>query len=469
MREEVMEAKMNHTQNLPDATELLRQMRSGKRSSEDIVREHLDRIDANQPRLNAATQVFRDKALAEARDPVSGPLSGLPITLKETFGLEGCEVTIGSRRMRPVQCTDDSEPVKKLRAAGAIVIARSNVPEFVMTGETDNLLYGRTNHPVDPARTSGGSTGGEGALVGSGCSPLGFGTDILGSIRVPSCLCGIVGFRPHSGAVNKTGVWPVSGKFFETWNGIGPMARSVRDVRLAFNVIARESLPAPAEVAGLRLILPDGFQLKYKAPCIKDAYVDALEKLQIAGMNLERHSFSDVSKLFLNIPRLVTGEMIEPWTEWLSSNGQPFRPASELIRQVLRQPTVYPGFFMWFVMSPLMRPRRSGTLSHIIQRYAAARDKYHELLGSDGIMVLPTLGLLAPKHRQMNRISLRPGVNGLFTAETFANYINLSAITVPARRHPEPATGLVPGIMLACAPGAEAKLMDVAAALEAVI
>jgi len=454
---------------LADATELLRQMRSGERTSEDIVREHLDRIEREQPRLNAAAQVLRGEALSEARNPAPGPLSGLPITLKETFGIGGREVTIGSRRMRPIRCTEDSAPVRKLRAAGAIVIARSNVPEFVMTGETANLLYGRTNHPADRTRTCGGSSGGEGALVGSGCSPLGFGTDILGSIRIPSCFCGIVGFRPHSEAVDKAGVWPASGKFFETWNGVGPMARSVRDIRLAYDVVARMPLPAPAGVSGLRLIVPDGFRLKYRAPCIESAYLDAQEKLKAAGLSLERHDFSDVPSLFLNIPRLVTGEMIEPWIEWLSSGGERFSPASELVRQVFGRPTVYPGFFMWFVLSPLMRPRRSSTLPRIIQRYEAARSKYYALLGRDGILVLPTLGLLAPQHGSMNRISLRPGVNGLFTAETFANYINLSAITLPARRHADPSTGLKPGIMLACAPGAEASLLDAAAELETAI
>ena len=247
------------------------------------------------------------------------------------------------------------------------------------------------------------------------------------------------------------------------------MARSVRDTRLAYDVIARKSLPAPAGVTGLRLIVPDGFRLKYKAPCIRSAYLDAQEKLNAAGLSLERHDFSDVPGLFLNIPRLVTGEMMETWTEWLSSGGERFSPASELVRQVLGRPTVYPGFFMWFVLSPLMRPRRASTLPRIIQRYEAARNKYHALLGRDGILVLPTLGLLAPKHGSMNRVSLRPGVNGLFTAETFANYINLSAITLPAHRHADPHTGLKPGIMLACAPGAEARLLDAAAELETAI
>ncbi|MBR9910446.1 MAG: amidase [Gammaproteobacteria bacterium] len=454
---------------LVDATELLRQMRAGERSSLDIVREHLERIEREQPYLNAATEVFRDRALTEARNPIPGPLSGLPVTVKETFAIEGCQVTMGSRRMRPIACSEDSAVIKKLRAAGAIIMARSNVPEFVMTGETDNLLYGRTNHPADPKRTCGGSSGGEGALVGSGCSPLGLGTDILGSIRIPACFCGVVGFRPHSGAVDKAGAGPVCGEYFETWNGIGPLARSVRDVRLAYDVIAHQRLPAPADVAGVRLLVASGFRLKYRTACIENAYTDGIEQLLAAGLTLERHDFSDVRRLFLNIPRLVTGEMMELWTAWLSSSSNKFRPAAELLRQAIGRPTVYPGLFMWFLISPLLRPRRSGTLARIVQSYEAARRKYHELLGEDGILILPTLGLLAPKHGGMNRVSLRPGVNGLFTAETFANYINLSAITLPAHRHCDPVTGLKPGIMLACAPGAEAKLLDVAALLEHVI
>jgi hypothetical protein len=183
-------------------------------------------------------------------------------------------------------------------------------------------------------------------------------------------------------------------------------------------------------------------------------------------MRVEHQRFDDVSGLFLNIPRLVTGEMLKPWAEWLSTRGEKFHPAQEFLRLLLGRPTVYPGFMMWFGMAPITRPRRSGTLARIIARYLAAREKYYALLRGDGILVLPTLGLLAPKHGVMNRVSLRPGVNGLLTADTFANYINLSAITLPAHQHADPATGLKPGIMLACAPGAEAKLLDTAAALE---
>jgi Asp-tRNA(Asn)/Glu-tRNA(Gln) amidotransferase A subunit family amidase len=121
------------TQPSPDATELLRRMLFGERSSVDIVREHLDRIDREQPRLNAATEILRDEALTQAENPVPGPLSGLPITLKETYGLAGHEITGGSARMPPIAVAEDAPVVQKLKAAGAIFMSRSNLPEFFMT------------------------------------------------------------------------------------------------------------------------------------------------------------------------------------------------------------------------------------------------------------------------------------------------------------------------------------------------
>ncbi len=162
---------------LPDATELLRQMREGERSAVDIVDEHLRRIERLHPTLNAAIEVMADEARRKAQKPRKGPLSGLPVTVKETFALKGHQITAGSLRMPPVECHADAPVVARLRRAGAIIIARSNVPEFVMTPETNNLRWGRTNNPLDPERVAGGSTGGEGALVGSGCSPAGLGTD----------------------------------------------------------------------------------------------------------------------------------------------------------------------------------------------------------------------------------------------------------------------------------------------------
>lgn len=451
----------------PDATALLESMQRGERTALEVVTEHIERTEAQHARLNAATEILRDAALEQARTPRPGPLSGLPVSLKETFALAGHEVTAGSNRRPPVRHQADAPVVRRLRDAGAIVFARSTVPEFVMTAETRSLRWGVTNNPIDASRTCGGSTGGEGALVGSGCSPAGLGTDILGSIRIPASFCGIVGFRPASHLVDKTDVWTSGVGYFETWNGIGPLTRSVRDARLLHDVIAHAPLPAPRPTEGLRLVLPSDFPRSVRDSVIAGAEQLATRALMDTGMTHEDHSFADVRELFLGIPKLVCGESLPAWKEWLTTaDGQPFRTRRELLRQLGRRPTVEPGFFMWFLMEAVMKPSPAA-YEALIRMYEKARERYHALLGDDGILLLPTLGLLAPEHGKMNRTSLRPGLNRLLTAHTFVNACNLSAISVPVPRCRDQRTGLVPGIMLACAPGAEGRLLDAAAAVEA--
>lgn len=453
----------------PDATELIEQMQSGERTAVSIVTEHLERLEANHLRLNAATHIFKEEALAEAKNLQPGALSGLPISVKETIGLAGHSVTAGSQRMPPIHWQEDAPVVGRLRAAGAILLARSNVPEFAMAGETDNLIYGRTNNPLDEDRTCGGSSGGEGALVGSGSTALGIGTDVLGSVRIPAAFCGVVGFKAASQAISKQGIWPdLAGRFLDSWLAVGSLTRSVRDARLVYNVIANTPLPPAREPRGLRLITPNPFEQTAKADCIKAAYVMAQTVLEMVGMVAEERPFPDIKTHFLNLQQLIAAELEQPFYEMLeTADGQKFSLAAETLRQAVGRGTIYGGLFQLIALVPILKPRRAGRVAEIIQTYEAARANLYQLLGSDGVLIFPTLGILAPKHGQMNRGSLRPGVNGTVTAMTFCNYMNLPAITVPAWKDPDPATGLIPGVMLACAPGAEAALLDAAAALEA--
>ena len=154
-------------------------------------------------------QALAQARLLDATGDRSLPLFGLPCSVKETFAIAGEPLTAGSMRMTPQVPTEDARIVRRLKEAGAIVMARSNVPEFAMTAESVNPRYGRTRNPLDVDRVAGGSSGGEGALVGSGASVFGVGSDILGSIRIPAAFCGVVGFKPHSGAVDQSGTWPV--------------------------------------------------------------------------------------------------------------------------------------------------------------------------------------------------------------------------------------------------------------------
>lgn len=455
---------------LPDATETLRQLRAGETDAERVVSAYLARLEACQPHLNAATHILRPEALAEARQPRSGPLAGLPISVKETIGLAGHVITAGSQRMPPRLCATDAAIVQRLRAAGAIVIARSNVPELAMTGETSNHRFGRTNNRLDQSRGAGGSSGGEGALVGAGASAAGLGSDILGSIRLPAAFNAIVGFKPAAEAVNKSGAYPVIESYLDSWLGIGPLTRSVRDARLIYDVIADVPTPAPAPIKGLRLIIPTDFPLSYRSASIPTALVHARTVLEAAGMAVEeQHSFADVGELFLNLLALIAHDREQALlSDLVTAGGAPLRRPAEIVRQLAGRPTIDSGLLQMLVTMPLVKPRASRAPA-LIERFEAARRHYRALLGSDGVLLLPTLGVLALPHGAFNRASLRPGVNGLVTPLTFPNYLNLPALAQPAWSDVERATGLPPSIMLVSAPGAEGALLDVAAALEAKI
>jgi Asp-tRNA(Asn)/Glu-tRNA(Gln) amidotransferase A subunit family amidase len=457
---------------MPDATSYLERLSTGQLSAQTLVDQQLAALHASQPTLNACTSILDETARQQAAAPRPGPLSGLPITIKETFGLAGTSITAGSLRMRPQEQAQDAAVVTRMRNAGAIVVARSNVPEFAMTGETTNPRYGRTNNPLDLTRVAGGSTGGEAALVGSGASLLGLGSDILGSIRIPSAFCGVVGFKPASAAVDKSGTWPSVAGYADNWLAVGPITRSVRDARLVYNVIARTPLASPAPLEGMRLLMPDHFPYRVEQPCIQDALNAALSYLVKAGLTPETPAFDDVPRMFTRSGDVILHDCAAGWQTLLSPHGAPrFNVWQEAWRQVTSRPSIDPGLFAWLLHASLLgrlsMPRNERQMAKLAAAFDAMRAHYLALLGNDGVLVLPTLGMLAPKHKEMNRKTLRPGLNRLMTPLTFCNYCDLPAIAIPAWRYADAATGLPPSVMVICAPGTESRLFDVAAALEA--
>lgn len=457
----------------PDAVALLSELRDGATTSAQLVSTHLARIDQTHASINAATQIFHREALEQAHHldlhgDKSLPLFGLPCSVKETFGLAGHEVTAGSMRMQPEQHTQDAEIVRRLKAAGAIVIARSNIPELAMTAESTNPRFGRTNNPLDTNRVAGGSSGGEGALVGSGGSVFGVGSDILGSIRIPAAFCGVVGFKPHSASVDQRGTWPVVTGATKSWLGLGPLTRSVRDAELVYNVIADTPVPPP-EPGPARLVVPRVFALSMQNRCISDALAAASATLAQHGYQRDERDFSDIGKLYLQIPKLILDDFYDSWIRLLSRPGQRFSPWKELLAQLTGKPTIDSGLLRWMLIAPMMKPRSAARVEAITAQFARARAHYHALLGNNGVMVLPTLGLLAPEHGKMNRLSLKPGINGMFTSYTMGNYLDLPSIAIPAWKFCDAATGLPASISVMCAPGAEAKLFAAAKLVEAAL
>ncbi|HEY2056440.1 MAG TPA: amidase [Solirubrobacterales bacterium] len=241
----------------PSATTWLARLDAGEVSSRELVERTLRRIESANAELNAVTAIYPERSLAAADDAdrerargaaagVGGrgdgsptPLLGLPVTIKDTVDVEGWPTTAGVVAARDRVAASDSSVVRRLRAAGAIVVAKTNVPECSSDAETDNALFGRTDNPHDHARTPGGSSGGEAALMGADASVVGIGVDGGCSIRLPSHYCGGVGIRPTGGRVPETGLWPstrATGMF--DLSCIGPMGRYVEDLELLLGVIA---------------------------------------------------------------------------------------------------------------------------------------------------------------------------------------------------------------------------------------
>jgi len=208
----------------------------GAISSEELVRAHIEHIEGVNPALNAAVEVLAESALAAARrsdarrDRLS-PLDGVPFSIKDSIEVAGTVCTAGTLGYRDAAASAaDATLVARLRAAGAIPLARTNLPDLLFAFESDNLIHGRTNNPYDTARTSGGSSGGEAALIAACGSPFGLGSDAAGSVRLPAHFCGITSLKPTSGRLARTGHVPPAGGWVEAVWQIGPMARRVEDL-----------------------------------------------------------------------------------------------------------------------------------------------------------------------------------------------------------------------------------------------
>jgi Asp-tRNA(Asn)/Glu-tRNA(Gln) amidotransferase A subunit family amidase len=230
---------------LPSAQEIAAQIRAKAVSPVEIVRAHLDRIERLNPKLNAFVDWQPERVLEQARRAERaimrgenfGPLHGVPLSIKSSIDVAGHRSEAGTRLRAGYIAAQDAPVVVRLRAAGAVILGVTNTPELLMAWETDNLLYGRTNNPWDLTRTAGGSSGGEAAAIAAGLSAGGVGSDGGGSIREPAHFCGICGLKPTPGRIPSTGHFPKAGGPFALLGVVGPMARTVEDVRILFAVM----------------------------------------------------------------------------------------------------------------------------------------------------------------------------------------------------------------------------------------
>lgn len=229
--------------NALDATELSRRIRTREVSSREVVQAHLDRIADVDPSVHGVVTLLEEQALAAAdqadaavaRGDDLGPLHGVPFTVKDSLDTAGVVTTRGSRLFADHVPAADATAVARMRAAGAVLLAKTSLPEFSYWTETDNLLVGPARNPWDLRRTPGGSSGGEAAAIATGMSPLGLGSDVAISVRGPAHFTGIAAMKATHGRVPYTGHWPPALRRY--WH-VGPMARTVRDIATAYRILA---------------------------------------------------------------------------------------------------------------------------------------------------------------------------------------------------------------------------------------
>jgi AtzE family amidohydrolase len=261
------------------AATIARAIRAGRASAGALVTAALERIASRDPALNCFTHVRRDEALAEAAridrlvadgaDP--GPLAGVPFAVKNLFDVSGIATLAGSRiNAEHPPARRDAAAVAALRRAGAVLVGCLNMDEYAFGFTTENTHYGPTRNPHDPARIAGGSSGGSAAAVAAGLVPLSLGSDTNGSIRVPAALCGVFGLKPTYGRVSRAGVVP----FAASLDHVGPLARSVHDLAVAFDVLQG---PDPADpVCAERPVEPCARELGLGIADLRIAVADEL-------------------------------------------------------------------------------------------------------------------------------------------------------------------------------------------------
>ncbi len=301
------------------ATSIAQSIRDKEISAVEVVQAHLDRIAQVNDKLNAVVHLCADRALQEAADAdaalargdATGPLHGVPMTLKDSLDTEGVVTTGGTTGRRDFVPDADATVTARLRAAGAILMGKTNTPELTMAGETDNSVYGRTNNPFDLERSPGGSSGGAGAIITSGGSPFDIGSDTGGSIRMPAHLCGIAGIKPNSGRVPRTGhIIEYTLGATDSYTQNGPMARYVEDLELILRIISGPDWidpaivdmplrdPADVDLNSLRVAFytdPPGF--KTPAQETRDATLAAIRALSDVAASVEEDAPSPLERV----------------------------------------------------------------------------------------------------------------------------------------------------------------------------
>ena len=445
-------------------------------SSQEIVRVHIDHVKKVNPIINALVTERFEEALAEAReademvlntDPSKLPIYlGVPATIKEIFALKGLVFTGGLYARKGKKADHDATTVKRMRKAGAIILGGTNVSELCMWMETHNKIYGRTNNPYDPSRIPGGSSGGEGAIIGSGASPFGLAADVGGSIRMPAFFNGVFGHKPSSLLVPNTGQWPNAVAGAIPYLSTGPICRKAEDLMPLLTIMAgpdgvspvkktRLGDPSKVSISDLNVFVMEDNGRVPVSKDLKKAIREAGRALEERGAKVSEGKFPAFKNSF------------EMWSFLMSSSGEPHYEVNlfggkkvslplEFARCMISK-SEYTVPSLALVLLEKFYKYTEKSVPKWVRKARELKEELNSTLGPNGILLFPPYSRCAPKHR----LPLLSPFDWQYTA--VFNVLELPVTQVPLGLNAE---GLPLGVQVASIHGNDHVTIAVAQELE---
>lgn len=459
------------------AVELATFIRERRLSSSEVVEAHIARIQEVNPVLNAVVyDCFgsakkaaeeADKTIEEAHRkgevPLLPPLLGVPCTIKENFEMAGTPQASGLMKRRHIINKDDAITVSRLKGAGAVPLGVTNTSELCMWMESYNKVYGRSNNPYDPTRTVGGSSGGEGAIIGAGASPFGLGADVGGSIRMPAFFNGVFGHKCSSGLIPNQGQYPLARGKGQDYLSTGPLCRRAQDlaplVRIMAGAPGALADTGKVDIRKVRVvkIVPDrgpkasGEQL--------DARDRAIEALRSAGASYVEVDLPELDHAFDIWSSTLSAGDSNSFAEMMFESRNPLWPALELFKLPIGRSAHTLPLVMLALLehTPHLLPGRAKRFVAMGQRLRAKLD---QVLGDNGVLIYNPYPEVAPRHYK----PLLPPFN--FVRCAIFNAMELPATQIPMGLNKQ---GLPTGVQAIGAHGKDHLTIAVAEFLEQAI
>lgn len=422
-----------------DATEISTLIRTKKVSSEEVIRIYIDHIKAVNPMLNAVVEERFDAAIKEAKEKDANideanlkfqPLYGVPVSIKESIDVAGMKTTGGISHRADIIVKNDAHVVEQLKRAGAIILCKTNTPALCFCHETDNTLFGRTNNAWDMKRTAGGSSGGEGALIGVGGAPIGIGSDIGGSIRFPSHFNGVVGFKPGKNQVSTTGHFPPDTHHLKArMSTIGPIGKSVRDMKLLYRLIQQEQ-PRKALYERMQVdVLPAdiGFPLSKKTTELLGEVYELVSHTYNSTTTIPPF-FNDSATIWQEIMSHDGGREITT----LAFNTDRVNIFKEYMKSKLKRNTKHHPYLLWSLVGANMFKPSQKRLKEM-EQFLNEGDRTLDSYLSNRLLVFPVYHTGALKHGETYKeiFSIKRTFLQYLPYTVYANVWGLPSLVIP--------------------------------------